>query len=189
MSASVYAIVAGEGPIKIGVSVDPLKRLPQLQTNQPQRLSIVYAVRVADPYAVERAAHARLKPRRAQGEWFNINRDEAIEAIDAEIAASGMSPEVFLAPITRADQEVLDLDNDLSLSMRFDRVRPRDMAARCGLAPELFEAFLRQRYVPSLVEAVRIERATGVNLLRLYYICTGENRPSVFMAALAKERA
>jgi hypothetical protein len=177
MSASVYAIAAGEGPIKIGVSANLQRRVAELQTNQPQRLSIVYAVRVSDPLAIERAAHTRLRLRRASGEWFNINRDEAIEAIDAEIAAAGVPSEIVMAPLTSADQEILDLGNDLSAQMRLYRQRPRDVAAQCGLTPEIFEAFLRGRYIPTLVEAVRIDCATGINMHRLYQICTGQLPP------------
>lgn len=72
MSSVVYLIRQGvTGPVKIGVAKDVVKRLRQLQTNQPVPLRIIRVLE--GDVAVERALHARFSALRLKGEWFTFS--------------------------------------------------------------------------------------------------------------------
>lgn len=74
----VYFIRAGQsGPIKIGVSCDPIKRLAALQTANPERLVLLGAWRDdKDPYGLERKLHEIFAPHRiGETEWFKASRE------------------------------------------------------------------------------------------------------------------
>jgi hypothetical protein len=60
----IYFIQSGEdGPIKIGFSNQPDRRLPELQTGNPRAL-------IPGDTSVERQLHTRFEPARIRGEWF-----------------------------------------------------------------------------------------------------------------------
>ena len=61
-----YFIGGEHGPIKIGISCDPLARLWILQTAYPEEL-FIYAVMNGDN---ERALHSEFSADRLRGEWF-----------------------------------------------------------------------------------------------------------------------
>lgn len=56
---------------KIGISTNPDKRLKQLQTGCPYKLSILAIVKGMD-YESERNLHKRYSEYRINGEWFRI---------------------------------------------------------------------------------------------------------------------
>lgn len=65
----IYFIQSGEdGPIKIGYSVDPDRRLPQLQTGNPRGLILRHII--PGDRSVEHQLHTRFEPARIRGEWF-----------------------------------------------------------------------------------------------------------------------
>jgi hypothetical protein len=67
----VYLIRQGlTGPVKIGVANDAVKRLRQLQTNQPIVLRIVRLLE--GDRAEEAALHQRFQGQRLKGEWFTF---------------------------------------------------------------------------------------------------------------------
>lgn len=68
---AVYFIRAGtDGPVKIGLATDPLRRLGALQTAHSELLRLI---RVLDGGAtVEKALHARFAALRMSGEWFGF---------------------------------------------------------------------------------------------------------------------
>lgn len=67
--AGVYFIQGVDGgPIKIGVSIDVIARLRDLQTGSPVRLRLI-GVRNGDQ-ATEADLHIRLSQHRLYGEWF-----------------------------------------------------------------------------------------------------------------------
>ncbi|MBD2019194.1 GIY-YIG nuclease family protein [Leptolyngbya sp. FACHB-36] len=74
-SGFVYLIRAGRGNLyKIGVAIDPTRRLAQLQTGSPHRLSLVAAKRYRDPYQRESTLHRQYRAYRVRddGEWFRL---------------------------------------------------------------------------------------------------------------------
>lgn len=70
---SVYVLKVGE-MFKIGLSVDPEKRIKSLQTSKRRDWLRSYEV----PFApeLERALHKRFKDKREYGEWFLLNADD-----------------------------------------------------------------------------------------------------------------
>lgn len=70
----VYLIRQGlTGPVKIGLATDVVKRLRQLQTNQPITLHIL---RVLDgERALEKILHEKYELQRLSGEWFSFSED------------------------------------------------------------------------------------------------------------------
>ncbi len=59
------------GMIKIGRSKDPVKRLKQLQTGNPNKLKLI-ATFEKEGWK-ENILHERLRPFRLQGEWFSYD--------------------------------------------------------------------------------------------------------------------
>jgi hypothetical protein len=67
----IYFIQSGEdGPIKIGLSHDPTKRLPQLQTGNHVDLRLRHVI--PGDLGVEQTLHERFEPARIRGEWFGL---------------------------------------------------------------------------------------------------------------------
>jgi hypothetical protein len=101
-SGFVYIIARdGDARIKIGSSVDPFRRLGELQTGSPDQLSIVYKVPIAGGAStVEARAHEILDRHRGLGEWFSVSIDVAVAAIHAAAyqVGSEASHEVILRP-------------------------------------------------------------------------------------------
>lgn len=67
--SDLYFIGSESGPIKIGVSVDPAKRLKGLQTGYPEKLSLLAVIR-GQAYR-EPEYHDRFAAHRLHGEWFS----------------------------------------------------------------------------------------------------------------------
>jgi hypothetical protein len=75
----IYAIQAGTGPVKIGTSDDPARRLRMLQTGSAEPLHGIGAWEgLRDE---ERLLHAEFAPARIRGEWF-----EPVPALLAVVA-------------------------------------------------------------------------------------------------------
>ena len=59
--------------VKIGYSNNPLKRVKQLQTGNPNRLTIYFATELVEYKDLERTMHDICKDLRMIGEWFEIS--------------------------------------------------------------------------------------------------------------------
>ena len=75
-----YVIGPDEGPQKIGFSKDVQKRLSNLQTGNPVELKIHYQEEVPENRVklLENKIHRELNHHRINGEWFNINPNDAM---------------------------------------------------------------------------------------------------------------
>ena len=76
----VYLIEAG-GLLKIGVSLDPMRRLKSMQTGSPVPLTMLAAIHGGD--REEARLHRLFKPYRREGEWFE-DRPEIRAAFGVE---------------------------------------------------------------------------------------------------------
>lgn len=56
--------------VKIGIAWDPQKRLNELQTGNPEKLTLVAFTVVVNGRALEKRLHRALSQYRLQGEWF-----------------------------------------------------------------------------------------------------------------------
>ena len=62
--------------IKIGMSKNPIDRLKQLQTGNPQKLVIYHTVESTDYKRLEKTMHDICKDLNILGEWFEINESQ-----------------------------------------------------------------------------------------------------------------
>jgi hypothetical protein len=88
---AIYVIGPPRGPVKIGLAVNPQRRLKTLQTGHDRLLSITHSrtVPAALSFDIERRAHFLVGSARVQGEWFNVSHSEAKEAVDRAVADGG----------------------------------------------------------------------------------------------------
>lgn len=84
----VYIVSAGPQLHKIGIAIDPMKRMSTLQTGSPNPLRLAWHQKVPTAIArrAERLAHARLQPELSLGEWFTVSFYEAVAALRTAIA-------------------------------------------------------------------------------------------------------
>jgi len=73
------------GPVKVGISKSPLKRMQTLQTGCHDRLVLIskhafWKRRHAE--MVEKSFHAAMEPYRLNGEWFDLSVPSAVVALD-----------------------------------------------------------------------------------------------------------
>lgn len=75
----IYLMGKPEGPIKIGLSKNPEKRLKQLQTGYPEKLSLFEKFPVPEKSVkkFEKLIHDNLRYKRTHGEWFDLTLEEA----------------------------------------------------------------------------------------------------------------
>lgn len=75
----VYCIGPVAGPLKIGWSTDPEKRLSELQTGNAETL-VIHAI-FPGSQAIERGLHELFADQRLRGEWFRNDRNEIVETV------------------------------------------------------------------------------------------------------------
>jgi hypothetical protein len=79
-----YVIGASRsGPLKLGISVNPDRRVNELQTGHAARLQVYHQEPVAPEKArvFESLLHKNLNHRRTHGEWFDVTVEQAIADI------------------------------------------------------------------------------------------------------------
>lgn len=71
------------GPVKLGISKAPERRVRQLQTGHAQRLHLFHTEPVAAASArmLEGLLHKSYNHVRLSGEWFDMTADEAIASV------------------------------------------------------------------------------------------------------------
>jgi hypothetical protein len=88
----VYVIAAGpQGPVKVGFSADPDRRLRQLQTGHPERLEIFHrqGFDAARAPLMEKLVHKLMAPKRCQGEWFAYTVEDAVAEVEFSLIRYG----------------------------------------------------------------------------------------------------
>lgn len=81
MLSYVYVIASDPaGPVKIGFSKHPEKRVTQLQTGHSETLRLYYyhSLPAESVKLMEKAVHATNRHRKVKGEWFNLSVEDAI---------------------------------------------------------------------------------------------------------------
>jgi hypothetical protein len=121
-SRTVYVVGVARNPVKIGLAAKLKERLISLQIGCPDPLIVHHSVRVPDHLGqlIESAAHRHFADRHRQGEWFNIDADEAI------------------AELTRIAQEYCDANGALARRSgdvldRIEASYPLDSTARTAI--------------------------------------------------------
>lgn len=95
---AVYAIASAIGPVKIGMTKTPQRRLSTLKVGLPFNVRIAHLRWLPDAETaqlVEQGAHTSLKSKRLNGEWFSCSEEEAITAIEA--VDSNKAPQITVS--------------------------------------------------------------------------------------------
>jgi len=69
----VYLICSGEGHTKIGVSVNPERRLKEIQTGSPFDLTVDYYIECDNAPQIERKIHKKYNDAQLEREWFELS--------------------------------------------------------------------------------------------------------------------
>ncbi|MCJ2080159.1 GIY-YIG nuclease family protein [Methylobacterium sp. J-090] len=142
---SVYVIQAEGGPVKIGVAVDPAKRLRVLRTGTPFPLRLAHVEMIdasIHAIAVERAAHTLLAAAHAHGEWFHVSVEDALTAVQAAIReVQSREPAQVRGPPPTSDQ-MLTKEQCRAGRAMLDWSRS-DLAKECGLSDRTITDFER----------------------------------------------
>ncbi len=69
-----YVISNSKSQCKIGISVNPVRRLKTLQIGNPYRLKLLDVYRVDDAAKLEKSVHRSMNDFHLRGEWFDFNR-------------------------------------------------------------------------------------------------------------------
>jgi len=79
----IYIIASPNGPVKIGVTTNPMRRLAHLQQSTPNKLDLLFYMKCREIHATtaERVVHYLLSAKRLKGEWFAVTPEHAIAAI------------------------------------------------------------------------------------------------------------
>ena len=79
MQKHLYVIgSSSDGPVKLGISAKPERRVKQLQTGHADRLHLFHSEPIGEKAVFERLLHRDLRYLRGVGEWFHMTVEHAI---------------------------------------------------------------------------------------------------------------
>lgn len=77
---------------KIGISVNPYKRILQLETGNPEQLQIISTFKTLNYNSVEKALHNRFSYLKVNREWFSFDNDIELNFLNyCELCDSNIS--------------------------------------------------------------------------------------------------
>lgn len=76
-----FRMVNKSTPIKIGKSINHVRRIKELQSGSPERLTYVASIYTHEYANLERALHYAFAKFRLNSEWFNISADIALALV------------------------------------------------------------------------------------------------------------
>ena len=98
--------------IKIGIAVDPARRLRQLQTGNAHRLAVLRLIdSPVNAKRMERALHRQFKEYRTSGEWFALSD---CELISLEGVIDYVLPMLHVINLERAQNAAANLDRKIT---------------------------------------------------------------------------
>lgn len=125
--AYVYAIGSQSGPVKIGYSSDPSKRLKTLQAKADHELFILgkWSIHGRRALCIERYVHWLLRDKHFTGEWFNATRDEAAEAVRLAMAEEDLDQTYPIPRVWTMRRQIRDGENITTKYPKGTRARLR----------------------------------------------------------------
>lgn len=169
---SIYVIASENGPVKIGFSRSPKKRLSKLRTGCFSPIYLAYSEEAEGDIAglIERRAHDILQAHRRHGEWFSVSPEEAIAAIKraaVEIASERISASeqelrrrlVLEAIASKRFLAAVDVRYLLNVACNGNQ---RTWAIEHGVSPQYVNDTVRGRREPgaAILKALGLERVT-----------------------------
>ncbi len=147
-----YVFQADDGPVKIGISENPVKRARELELSMGRAITRRFVSgSIADPRTVEIALHRHFVGRRAVGEWFLVSFGEAVSAAQALLAPIETLDGARSAEVTRAAE----------LAGRYAALKASGIGGEAALAG--FAAVLTDDDLQALAVTVR---AAGLEMLQ-----------------------
>lgn len=136
--AALYVIKSEHGPVKVGISNNPARRLASLQAGSPAKLALAHVESISDLSAltVERAAHDLLRAVHSHGEWFDADAADAVAAIREAITTLRASPHVPTADVDEAVQSAA------MMLLREGVASPSEVAEIAGVSRQLVRHWL-----------------------------------------------
>lgn len=98
----VYVISGGRRHVKIGISLEPKKRLKGVQTGCPFTLRLAGTWRTDRAREIEKKAHGLLAKYRWAGEWFDVPRQVAVLVVGMLVAANPARADSPDKPVKKA---------------------------------------------------------------------------------------
>ena len=83
-----YVIEREQGPVKVGISSKPWKRVSSIQIGCPFKVELLFLIQAQDrDHAVrhERSFHDVFEEQRLTGEWFKMEAEDAAEGLEDSI--------------------------------------------------------------------------------------------------------
>jgi len=77
----VYLIRSNDGKYKIGISINPNKRIDQLNTGNPEKLRMIESYESSNASLIEAGLHNKYMHARQNGEWFDLSISEEVDFI------------------------------------------------------------------------------------------------------------
>ena len=98
-----------ESIYKIGISVNPHRRLKQLQTGCPFLLKLMWTMGVPNAQEMEKRLHMCLKASHVSGEWYKIDGDVVglVTSLLPQLVGQEYDPTVVMARVTQADNPTI----------------------------------------------------------------------------------
>ena len=129
----VYILQRPDGLIKVGFSTDPTKRLRNLETQGGfDAVNAWVSIPSENAKSAEHKAHESMADRRVIGEWFNVEFDDALNAVLAALAAKNEHEQVVDTPFNA---------NTLAARLVFARkaagMRQEDLAKASGVGRDV----------------------------------------------------
>jgi len=108
---------------KIGIAINPQRRLRELQTGSSTRLRVINDIEMDDAEKIERAVHALLDACRLHGEWFNAELAMITEAIEFAAMIGSHSPDELVEVLAG---EAWAAEDEASVWSYLNRRHPRE---------------------------------------------------------------
>ncbi|MEE1931425.1 GIY-YIG nuclease family protein [Streptomyces sp. TRM 70351] len=111
MTGQVYVIGSpGNWTVKIGVSVDLVRRLREIQNSSPVKLAVLWST--PGGLALEQALHDHFAGIRSHGEWFAFTSDP-VRAVQAALGSGSVVVPSPVLPEKRSFRQPPPFDADL----------------------------------------------------------------------------
>lgn len=128
-----FAKPVNGGPMKIGRSINPNKRMTQI------RPAVSLFAAVPEEKLSERAAHEMFADRRVSGEWFEIDESEILSRLNN----GGINP-IFSVESEQRRKMILLLEIDDEIGALLDAIAKNDKRSRSSQAAFLLEKAIRE---------------------------------------------
>lgn len=147
-----YVIKSEAGPVKIGISKEPDRRLATLVQGQPFGAELMHVEAPPDGIparTIEAAAHSILASKRRRGEWFDVTPAEAEDAIRAAIREAIAQIETSVAEVGTGKASAISLRVSDEVKAAAEKAADDDGRSLASYVERVLTLHLREKgYLP-----------------------------------------